>query len=104
MILFFLVPLLDDQNFLFHPVTQTNLTLYIQIVNHKTSKVLVRNKSDWPLYILRQQKLDHIIEIRYDNCFLADAKSALQSATVSLKYSPFLSKNLPSCQTWLNIR
>lgn len=40
------IPLLDDQNFLFHPATQTNLTLYMHIVDHETLKVLVRNTFD----------------------------------------------------------
>lgn len=46
MILILPVPLPDDRDFLFHPATQTNLTLYTHIVDHETSKVLVRNTSD----------------------------------------------------------
>lgn len=70
------VSLPDDRDFLFHPATQTNLTLYTHIVDHETTKVLVRNTSDRPLRISRQQKLGHIVDIHYDNCFLVDAKSA----------------------------
>lgn len=70
------VPLPDNRDFLFHPATQTNLTLYTHIVDHETSKVLVRNTSNRPLRISCRQKLGHIVDIRYDNCFLADANSA----------------------------
>lgn len=74
------MPLPDNRNFLFHPTIQTNLTLYTHIVDYEISKVLVRNTSDQLLRILRRQKLGHIIDIHYDNCFLADANSAFQSA------------------------
>ena len=40
------VPLLDDRDFLFYLAAQTNLTLFANIINHETSKVLVRNMSD----------------------------------------------------------
>ncbi len=82
------VPLPDDRDFLFHPATQTNLTLFAHIIDHETSKVLVRNTSDRPLRISRWQKLGHIVDIRYDNCFLADVESAFQSATVPPKIQP----------------
>lgn len=82
------VPLLDDWNFLFHLATQTNLTLYIHIIDYKTSKVLVRNTFDWLLRISRWQKLGYIVDIRYNNCFLADTKSAFQSATILPRIQP----------------
>lgn len=40
------VPLLDNQDFLFHLTAQANLTLYTHIVNHETSKILVKNAFD----------------------------------------------------------
>lgn len=69
--------LLDIRDFLFHLATQTNITLFIYIVDHETSKVLVKNMSDQRLYILCRQKLGHIIDIYYDNCFLANTKIVL---------------------------
>lgn len=67
-----LVLLSDNCNFLFYPTTQANLILYTHIIDHKTSKILVRNTSNRLLHILYCQKLDHIINIAYNNCFLAD--------------------------------
>lgn len=94
-ILLFLLPFPDDQDFLFYPAIKTNLTLYTHIVNYKTLKVLVKNMSNWLVHILRQQNLGHIVDIHYDNCFLANAKSTFQSATVLPKIQP-LFKQKPS--------
>lgn len=88
--------LLDDSDFLFYLATQTNLMLFAHIVNHETTKVLVRNTSDQLLHILRHQKLGYIVDIYYNNCFLANAKSALNSAFFSLQASPFFKHEL-SC-------
>lgn len=46
MILLLLVLFPDDRNFLFHPTTQTNLILFMHIIHHKITKVIVRNISD----------------------------------------------------------
>ena len=75
------VPLLDNRDFLFHPTAQPNLTLFMHIIHHDTKKVLVRNTSNHPLRISRCQKLGHVVDIWYDNCFLADAEFAFHSAT-----------------------
>ena len=96
-----MIPLLpiilpDDRDFLFHPTAQTNLTLFAHIIHHHTTKVLVRNMSDQPLRILRHQRLSHVDDIRYNNCFLADAKAALNSATVPPLTAPFF-KYKPFC-------
>lgn len=90
------VPLLDDRDFLFHPTAQTNLTLFTHIIHLKTTKILVKNTSDQPLRILRRQRLGHVIDIHYNNCFLADARSDFNSVTVSPKVAPFF-KHKPSC-------
>ena len=82
------VPLFNDRDFLFHLASQTNLTLFAYIIDHETSKVLVRNTSDRPLRVSHQQKLGHIVDIRYNNCFLANADSAFQSATVFPRIQP----------------
>lgn len=70
------LPLQDDRDILFYPATVINLTLYTHIINQETLKLLVKNTSNRPLRISRQQKLDHIVNIRYNNCFLTDTKSA----------------------------
>lgn len=62
-----LLPLLDNCEFLFHLTTQANLTLFMHIVNHQTSKVLVKNVSNKTLCIPYHHKLGHLIDIIYDN-------------------------------------
>lgn len=64
--------LLDDHNFLFHVATKPSLTLFTHIVDHQTSKVLVRNASNESFHIPRRYKLGHLIDIAYDNYFLTD--------------------------------
>lgn len=75
------IPLPDDRDFLFHPATQANLTLFTQIVDYPTSKVLIKNASSETLCIPRRHKLGHLIDIAYDNCFLTNTQSALDAAT-----------------------
>ena len=88
------VPLSDDKDFLFHPTTQPSLTLFVHIMYHDTKKVLVRNIFDRPLRISRRQKLGHVIDTRYNNCFLADVESAFHSATVPPQPTPFFEYKL----------
>ena len=90
------VPLPDDRDFLFHPTARANLTLFAHIMHHDTKKVLVRNIFDWPLRILRRQRLGHVVDIRYDNCFLANTETAFDSATIPPQTGPFFEHG-PSC-------
>lgn len=83
------VSLLDNRNFLFDPTAQANLTFFMYIMHHNTKKVLVKNTSDRPLRILRHQKLGHIVDICYDNCFLANTESAFNLVTVPPQTAPF---------------
>ncbi len=100
----------DDRNFLFHLATQLSLTLFTYIVDHRTSKVLVKNASNKSLHIFRRHKLGHLVNIAYDNCFLTDTQSALDVATSPPSSyqppsysgdSPFLATN-PSMETVLD--
>ena len=88
------LPLADDRDFLFHPTTQANLTLFTHLINHKTSKVLVRNDSSQTLQIPRRHRLGHIVDIAYENCFLADAYSVRNAAI-----SPSSLQHLPNLNT-----
>ena len=92
----------DNCDFLFHPATQPNLTLFIHIIDHHTSKVLVKNASVQPLGIPRQHKLGHLIEITYDNCFFTDEQAAINSATFPplLQSLSDFSAGPPLCQTY----
>ncbi len=85
------LPLPDDRDFLFHPATQANLTLFTHLVNYKTSKVLVRNDSSQTIRIPHRHRLGHIVDIAYDNYFLTNAHSIRDAAT-----SPPSSQHLPS--------
>lgn len=46
MILLVPLTLFNDRDFLFHPATQANFTLFTRLVDHETSKVLVKNDSN----------------------------------------------------------
>lgn len=89
MIFFAPVSLPNNRDFLFHLTTQANLTLYAHIVNHITTKILVSNTSDCSLRIPRHQKLSHIVDICYKNCFLADAQATFDSAAFPPRAQPF---------------
>ena len=94
MVPFLPVPLPDNRDFLFHPTAQPNLTLFAHIMHHEIRKVFVRNTSDRPLRISHRQKLGHVVDIWYDNCFLADVESVFYSATVSPQTAPFFEHKL----------
>ncbi len=86
------LPLPDDRDFLFHPVTQANLTLFAHLVNHETSRVLVRNDSSQAVRIPRRHRLGHVVNIAYNNCFqVANSHSVRDAAT-----SPPSSQHLPN--------
>lgn len=72
----------DNRDFFFHPTIQASLTLFVHIMHHDTKTVLVKNTSERPLRILRCQNLCNIVDICYNNGFLADAKFDFNSATV----------------------
>lgn len=104
------VPLPDDKDFLFDPTAQPNLTLFAHIIHHDTKKVLVKNTSDRLLRISRRQRLGHIVDICYNNCFLADADSAFDAAAVPSQTTLFFKHKLsytptptdPSIETTLD--
>ena len=79
----------DNRDILFHPTTQANLTLYAHIVDHTTTKILVSNTSNRPLFVPRYQKLGDIFDICYENCFLTDAQATFDSTAFRLKATSF---------------
>lgn len=68
-------------------------------MHHDTKKILVRNTFDRSLRILRCQKMGHVVDIQYNNCFLADAKFTFYSATVLPQTAPFFEHELSSTLT-----
>lgn len=96
------VPLPNDRDFLFHSTTQASLTLFVHIIHHDTKKVLVMNTSKRPLLILCCQKLGYIVDIYYNNRFLADTKSTFNSATVPPQIAPFFEHEFSCTPTATN--
>lgn len=96
------VHLSDNRDFLFYLTTQANLMLFAYIIHYDTKKVLVRITSDRPFRILRCQRLAHIVDIRYDNCFLADPKTAFNFTTLSPQTAPFFEHDSSCTQTPTN--
>ncbi len=90
------VPLPNNRDFLFHLIAHTNLTLFAHIIHHDTTKILVWNTSDRPLRISYCQRLGHVVDIRYDNYYPANAKFAFNSTTVPPLIALFF-KHKPSC-------
>ena len=83
------LPLPDDQDFLFYPALQANLTLYSYIMDYEISKILVKNASNLPFCVPRWHKLGHLIEMTYNNCFLLDTESAWIAASLPPSLHPF---------------
>lgn len=73
--------------------------LFVHIMHYDTKKILVRNTFNRPLRILRRQKMGHVVDIQYNNCFLADAKFAFHSATVLPQTAPFFEHKLSCTST-----
>lgn len=79
------MPLPDSRDFLFHLSPQAHLTLYAHLVDHSTSKVLVRNDADHPVQIPRHHKLGCVTELPYESCFAASVgHEAASSPPISL--------------------
>lgn len=89
MVLLIYLPLPNNCDFLFHSITQAILMLFIYLVNHQTSKVLVRKNTNQMLHISKYHKLGHLIDIAYKNYFFANIYSTFDMAT-----SLFLLQNL----------
>lgn len=85
MILLVLVSPPNNHNFMFHPINQAKLILYTYIFNHITSKFLFSHIFDCLLLISRYQKLGHIIDIYFENSFLANAQTIFNFVALSPK-------------------
>ena len=63
------IPLPDFRNFLFQPFPQEHLTLYSHLLDHTSSRILVRNDADRSIQIPQSHRLGYITEISFENCF-----------------------------------
>lgn len=59
----------DNRDFLFKPLAQSNLTLFLHLVDHTTSIVQVYNESQRAVRLPCKQKLGLVSEVFYKNCF-----------------------------------
>lgn len=91
----------DSRNFGFCSITQVNLTLSAYIINYKTTNILIKNIFNRSLRIFYGQKLDHTVNIYYNNCFFAKTKFMLQAIVFSLKATSFF-KHQPCCKSTCN--
>ena len=81
------IPLPDSRDFLFQPFPQEHLTLYSHLLDHTSSRMLVRNDVDRAIQIPRSHRLGYITEIPFENCF---ATSVDHDATSTPPTSPLL--------------
>ena len=63
--------LLDDRDFLFEPTTAA-VSLYIHLVDDSFYSVIARNNTNKPMLIPKYLRLGTVVEIDYNNCYLAD--------------------------------
>lgn len=86
--------------------------LFAYIIHYNTKKLLVRNIFDRLLRILHCQRLEHIVDICYNNCFFANANFAFDAIAVISQTTPFFKHKLfciptptnPSIETRLDNR
>lgn len=83
----------NNRDFLFHPATQANLTLFTHIVDYQTLKVLIKNACNKTLCILCRHKLGDLINIIYDNCFITNTQSAFYAIISLLLLYQHLGRN-----------
>ena len=81
------IPLPDSRDFLFQPFPQEYLMLYSHLLNHTSSRILVRNDINRSIQIPRSHRLGYITEILFENCF---ATSVDHDSASSPPISPIL--------------
>ena len=66
----------EDRDFLFESSCKTNVTLYHHVIDAFTSEVIVRNDSSKSVIIFKNFRLEIVIEMIYDDCFLITANES----------------------------
>ena len=74
--------LLDNRNFLFKPIIEV-VFLYIYLVDNIFYSVIVRNNINDSIIISRYLRLNTILEIDYNNCYLVTSKDIVNLFIVS---------------------
>ena len=79
------IKLPDSRDFLFSRAPQHHLTLYSHLLDHNSTKVLVRNEAGRAIKIPLHHRLGYVTELPYESCFatLADLDVASTPPTSS---------------------
>lgn len=67
------IKLPDSRNFLFSPAPQQHLTLYSHLLDHTSTKVLVRNNAGHAIKIPLHHRLGCVTELLYESYFATSA-------------------------------
>ncbi len=67
------IKLPDSRDFLFSPAPQHHLTLYSHLLDHNSTKILVRNEACRAIKIPLHHRLGYVTELPYESCFPTSA-------------------------------
>lgn len=62
---------LDNQDFFFQPLAQSNFILFLYLVDHIIGNILVYNEAQCTIRLSCKQKLGLVTKVFYKNCFQA---------------------------------
>ena len=75
----------DSHDFLFQPFLQEHLTLYSHLLDHTSSRIVVRNNADRSIQIPWSHRLGYITKILFQICFATSVDhDAASTAPTSL--------------------
>jgi len=60
---------LPEQDFLFELKDSLNLVLYAHMIDFSLSAIITQNESDQPISIRHNQRLGHLTELNYEECY-----------------------------------
>ena len=81
LVAFLRIKLPDFRDFLFSPAPQQHLTLYSHLLDHTSTKVLVRNDVGHAIKIPLHHRLGCVTELPYESCFATSADLDVASTT-----------------------
>ena len=67
--------------------------MFAYLINYIIIRVLIRNKSNIFIYILRKLRLKNVLEINYENCFQISIESKFVLMKIVINLSINLSLN-----------
>ena len=88
------INLSNNRDFLFKLTqTNTNLIIFAYLIDYIITEILIRNKSNISIYILRKLRLKNILEINYENYFQIIIESKFVLTKIIMNLSIDLSVN-----------